>query len=348
MDELYLKKAERTVVFSPENPTGEKGGGSRGKPNEKLRPCIDVAPGETVVLADTDGPGCVRSIWMGGSIHWNFILRIYWDDQPYPSVECPLSAFFGYTYCENIRDDEGRFPALNSALLAVAPIRGMNAYFPMPFRKHCRITLENRSPEATRTSYYTITMTLGELPEDAMYFHATYRQSRPNRPNEAHVILDGVEGEGRFLGVTLASGTNGSNGCWVEGEAKMYIDGDEYPSVNYTGTEDYFGGSYAFGYDSALGKYQPFSGLYSGMFAVMTGNGAGRYSYQPRFMLYRFHVPDPIRFRHDFRMDLQNMYFTPHGHTSRRDDYASVAYWYQTLPSLPLKPLPEDGELDMT
>lgn len=126
----------------------------------------------------------------------------------------------------------------------------------------------------------------------------------------------------------------------------MYIDGDSHPSINYTGTEDYFCGSYAFGYDNArLEKYTPYSGQYAGMFAVLGGH-VEHYRYQPRFMMYRWHVPDPIFFDRDFRMTLQHMHFTPHGHRPRRDDYASVAYWYQTLPSAPLAPLPPDEEIE--
>lgn len=320
-----------TYAFSPENPTGSRDGGSKGQDWEKLHPCIGIEPGKTLELINTDGPGIIRSMWFGGHISQHLILRIYWDHQDSPSVEVPLGAFFGYGYPDSVKSSDGRFPTLNSAMILVAPCRGMNCYWPMPFNKHCRMTLENRSPQDTLVTYYTITVDKGAIPSDSGYFHACYRQQRPVANKQAYTIIDNIEGEGHFAGVALFVGTNGANGCWVEGEAKFYIDGETYPSINYTGTEDYFCGSFAFGYDSELGMYQPYSGLYAGMYAVL-GNDINRYSYQPRFMLYRWHIPDPICFQKSLRMTLQNMHFTPHGHKSRRDDYSSTAYWYQTKP----------------
>lgn len=337
----------KNFAFSPENPTGAREGGSKDKPWEKNHPNICVKPGETLTLVDVDGPGRIQSIWFGGDITANFIIRMYWDGQEYPSVEAPLPAFFGYAFAENVHDQEGKFPMLNSAMVMVAPCRGMNCYWPMPFRKHCRITLTNRAPKAEKWTYYMITGAYEDVPEDAMYFHATYRQSLPTPKDGVYTVLDGVKGCGHLAGVALFTATNGSNGCWLEGETKMYIDGDQYPSINYTGTEDYFCGSYAFGYDEPeLGRYQQYSGLYAGMFAVL-GDRENHYNYQPRFMMYRWHVPDPICFDESIRVVIQNMHFTPHGCRPRRDDYSSTAFWYQELPGAPLKPLPEDEEMEI-
>lgn len=144
------------------------------------------------------------------------------------------------------------------------------------------------------------------------------------------------------MGVTLATGMNGNNTCWVEGEARMYIDDDKYPSIHYTGTEDYFCGSYGFGNDVQIKSYQTYSGLYSGMYAIY-GDNREFYNGQQRFLLYRFHIVDPIHFETKFRMTLDNMGWTG----PRYDDYTSCAYWYQTLPSAPLKPLPSDKEMIM-
>ncbi|MBQ2712289.1 MAG: DUF2961 domain-containing protein [Clostridia bacterium] len=339
----------RTFAASSENLTAEKGGGSRGSAIEKCNPYTVARPGETLTLLDIDGPGTVQHIWLGGVTGWNMILRIYWDNQENPSVEAPVSAFFGYPYYENVRNVDGAFPTLNSALISVMPCRGFSCFFKMPFKKHCRITLENRSEKQERMIYYTITGVLGEVPEDTLYFHASYRQALPHKAGDAYVFVDGIEGKGNFIGVTLGAGLNGTNGCWVEGEIKMYIDGDEYPSINYTGTEDYFCGSYAFGYDM-IKKYQPYTGLYSGCFAIMGGEIADRsvsdYNVQPRFMAYRWHVPDPIVFEKDFKMTMLNMGFRPDGiNYGRRDDLVSVAYWYQNLTDKPLAPLPSDREI---
>ena len=346
-----LPRKGRTFAASSENPTAKKGGGSKGSDVEKLNPCTFLAPGETLTLLDIDGPGTVRQMWMGGVPSWHFILRIYWDGSENPSVEAPLPSFFGYAYYDNVRDINGNFPTLNSALISVAPCRGFSCYFKMPFKKHCKITVENRSKHDCRNLYYTITGNLEEVPEETLYFHASYRQSLPVTAGKAHTIIDGIEGHGNFLGVTLATGINGNNGCWVEGEAKMYIDGDIYPSINYTGTEDYFCGSYAYGYDM-IGKYQPFSNLYAGCFAIMGGEikdrSVSNYNVQPRFMSYRWHVPDPIHFEKDFKMTLLNMGIKPHDETfGRRDDMISVAYWYQNLTNKPLAPLPSDEEVSL-
>lgn len=346
MEDITRITKSTTFAFSPENYTGKKDGGSTGKPWEKLRPCISVKPGDTAILADTDGPGVIQSMWFGGYNGWNFILRIYWDGQDYPSVETPLNAFFGYGFYNTHTDATGKFPTLNSAAVLVAPCRGMNCYWQMPFRKHCKITLENRSPREEYCSYYTITGQKTEVSEDCAYFHASYRQERPVALNQEYTVIDGICGTGQYVGTALFAGINGNNGCWVEGEAKMFIDSNEYPSINYTGTEDYFGGSYAWGYDAELGRYQSFSGQYVGMYAVI-GDDKSRYNSQPRFMAYRWHIADPIHFSSDFRMTLQNLGNFAYGQRSRRDDYATVAYWYQTLPSVPLKPLPDDEALDM-
>lgn len=346
-DSIDIIRPYSSFSFSPENTTGEKSGGSRGKPWQKVRPYLVVKPGETITLAEIDGPGKIQSLWFGGDTGPYFILRIYWEGQSEPSVECPLSAFFGYGYNENVIDAEGNFPTLNSAMVLVAPCRGLNCYWPMPFRKHCLITLENRSPAESHGTHYQVTGIRGPVPEDAGYFHASYRQEKPHKPDDAYVVIDGIQGRGHYAGTSLFAGVNGPNGCWVEGEAMMYIDGDEYPTINYTGTEDYFCGSYGFAYDNAtIAKYTTYSGHFVGMYAVL-GSPAQHYGYQPRFMMYRWHIPDPIYFEKDFRMVLQNMRFTPYGHRPRYDDLASVAYWYQTLPAAPLKTLPPDEELDV-
>ena len=125
----------RTFAFSAENPTGTRGGGGRGGDCTKLSPTVVIPAGETVTLVDIEGPGIIQNMWFTGYVGHSFILRIYWDDQAHPSVEAPLSAFFGCAYDENFVDRDGRYPVLNSAMLLVAPGRGYNCYFEMPFRR---------------------------------------------------------------------------------------------------------------------------------------------------------------------------------------------------------------------
>lgn len=338
---LYRIKNRQSFGFSAENPTGQKNGGTKGKDCEKLRPCIQIAPGETVTLCDTDGPGMITHIWFTGYVGHSFVMRIYWENEEFPSVEAPISAFFGCAYDENFKDRDGNYIVLNSAKILTAPGRGFNSYWEMPFAKHCRITMENRGKKE-ETLYYMISGWYGEIPQDAGYFHAAYRQEHPVTKGRAYTIIDGIEGRGCFAGVTLATGMNGNNTCWVEGEAKMYIDDDQYPSMNYTGTEDYFCGSYGFGNDIILNHYQTFSGMYTGLFAIM-GDNREFYNGQQRFLLYRFHEKDPVYFSKNFKMTIDNLGWTG----PRYDDYTSVAYWYLEKPSKLAKGLPSDEEMVM-
>ena len=147
---------DQTFAFSAENPTGTRGGGSRGGDCTKLSPTVKIGPGETVTLVDVTGPGLIQNMWFTGYVGHSFIIRMYWDDQPDPSVEAPLSAFFGCAYDENFVDRDGRYPVLNSAVMLVAPGRGYNCFFEMPFKKRCRITMENRGDKA-QDLYYIIT-----------------------------------------------------------------------------------------------------------------------------------------------------------------------------------------------
>ena len=338
---LYRIKNRQSFGFSAENPTGQKNGGTKGKDCEKLRPCIQIAPGETVTLCDTDGPGMITHIWFTGYVGHSFVMRIYWENEEFPSVEAPISAFFGCAYDENFKDRDGNYIVLNSAKILTAPGRGFNSYWEMPFEKHCRITMENRSKKE-ETLYYMISGWYGEIPQDAGYFHAAYRQEHPVTKGRAYTIIDGIEGRGCFAGLTLATGMNGNNTCWVEGEAKMYIDDDQYPSMNYTGTEDYFCGSYGFGNDIILNRYQTFSGMYTGLFAIM-GDNREFYNGQQRFLLYRFHEKDPVYFSKNFKMTIDNLGWTG----PRYDDYTSVAYWYLEKPSKLAEELPSDEEMVM-
>ena len=352
---IALAKHGRSRAINAENPHGEKGKGGMAAshlgPSRKGSPCLnDIEPGATVTLAEMEGPGEINHIWITVDnkttdadcfVLRDLVIRMYWDDQEYPSVEAPLSAFFGCAYDENFVDRDGKYPVLNSAMMLVAPGRGYNSYFEMPFHKRARITMENRG-DKDEELFYIIAGAYQEIPAEAGYFHATYRQEHPVQKGRTYTIVDGIEGRGQFVGVTLATGMNGNNTCWVEGEARMYLDDDPYPSIHYTGTEDYFGGSYGFGNDIIIKSYQTFSGLYTGMYAIY-GDNREFYNGQQRFLLYHFHIADPIRFENKFRMTLDNMGWTG----PRYDDYTSVAYWYQTLPSAPLMPLPTDAEMCM-
>lgn len=338
---LYHLTDHETFGFSAENPTGTRGGGTRGGDCTKLSACIGIEAGQTVTLADTDGPGMITHIWFTGYVGHSFILRIYWDNAEFPSVECPLSAFFCCAYDENFKDRDGNYPTFDSAMMMVAPGRAYNSYFEMPFHKHVRITMENRSRD-TQTLYYMISGWHGKIDDNSGYFHAVYRQEHPVVKGRSYTVVEGIRGRGMFVGMSLAAGMNGNNSCWVEGEAKMYLDGDIYPTMNYTGTEDYFCGSYAFGNDIILNKYQTFAGQYAGLYAII-GDTQEMYNHQKRFLLYRWHVKDPVCFKESFTMKLDNLGWTG----PRYDDYTTVAYYYLDKPSALPHVLPQDDEMIM-
>ncbi|MEM4190464.1 MAG: glycoside hydrolase family 172 protein [Nitrososphaerota archaeon] len=316
-----------TRSISPENPTGEKGGGAKAEPTPenpasmlgrgwKVRPCITLESGKTTTIAEIEGCGVIQHIWLTVSevAYRACILRMYWDGEPDPSVEVPLGDFF---CCGH-----GLRYEVNSLPIAVNPVGGFNSYFPKPFRKKALITIENQGQSDIPGLYYQITYTLvPELPDPIGYFHAQWRMSMTRREHPEHVILDGVKGRGHYVGTFLAW-TQLSNGWWGEGEIKFYIDGDtDHPTICGTGTEDYVGGAWGFG-----GKTYstPFLGY------PLRKAEPGEV---PRHALYRFHILDPIRFRQDIKVTIQALGWWPnYKFQPLTDDIASTAYWYQTEP----------------
>ena len=342
-----LSRAQSRSI-SAENVTGAKGKGGMAVPEPgktaardlgqgwKVAPCVGIAPGETYVLADIEGPGAVQSMWMAGNWHPRFnILRIYWDDQDQPSVECPLGDFFGNAY--------GRYAQLTSQMVCVNPGRNsaLNCCWPMPFRKRCRITVENINTEAM-TLFYQINYALNDVPEDAAYFHAQFRRVNPLPYKDVCTILDGVKGWGHYAGTYLFWGVN-NNGWWGEGEIKFFMDGDgEFPTICGTGTEDYFLGAYNWDVD---GQYVPYCTPYAGMQVFRPD---GTYQSQHRHAMYRWHVPDPVRFEQDIRVTIQALGWRSGGrYLPMQDDISSVAYWYQTLPTAPFPALPDKDGLEI-
>ena len=322
-----------TRSISAENPTGAVAGGAHNVPDErsaasllgqgwKVRPCITLEPNTTTTLADISGPGVVQHIWITvrPEAYRSCVLRMYWDEEETPSVEVPLGDFFANVL--GLRYNVVSLP------VAVNPSGGFNCYWPLPFRKRAKITIENNYWEPIKGFFYQITYALGEVPEKAAYFHAQWRRSMTTREQPEHVILDGAQGQGHYVG-TVLGWDQFSNGWWGEGEIKFYLDGDEgLPTICGTGTEDYFGGAWGFGETFSA----PFSGypLWRKEEACIPQHG-----------LYRWHVLDPIRFQTDLRVTIQalgwwlNQKFEP-----LTDDISSVGYWYQREPHAPFPALP--------
>jgi hypothetical protein len=349
MGNLARLSDAKTRSISPENFTGEKGQGGMATDGTgagpardlgqgwKVSPSVVIQAGETFTLADINGPGAIQQIWMTPTGTWRHsILRIYWDDQKIPSVECPVGDFFAMGW--------GEYAPLSSLAVCVNPGSAFNCYWEMPFRKRCRITMTNIA-EQDMVLYYQINYTLTDVPEDNGYFHAQFRRVNPLPYKDVYTILDGVEGRGQYVGTYMAWGVN-NNGWWGEGEIKFYMDGDEtFPTLCGTGTEDYFCGSYNFE-NQRTHEYEAFTTPYAGLHQIIRPNGL--YRSQQRFGLYRWHILDPIRFRRDLRVTMQALgWRADRRYLPLQDDIASVAYWYQTLPTEPFPPLPTRDELEV-
>jgi hypothetical protein len=343
-----------TRSISAENPTGEKGRGGTAIPDSvesysrelgqgwKVSPCINIPARQTVNLADIQGSGAIQHIWMtmAPSLWRRLALRFYWDDETSPSVEVPVGDF----YCNGwgVRCNIASLP------VAVNPAGGFNCYWEMPFHRRARITIENLSPDEANDFFYQIDYALTDVPADLAYFHAQWRRSDPVKPMEVHTLLDGVRGQGHYVGTYLAWGVHNNN-WWGEGEIKFYLDGDStWPTICGTGTEDYFGGAWSF--ETPQGQYGLFSTPFLGLPQVIQPDGYNQS--QQRFGLYRWHIQDPIRFQKDLRVTIQDLGFrSPQGGKGRfyprRDDIASTVFWYQAEPHADFPSLPGLDDLEV-
>ena len=341
----------KTRSISPENFTGEKGKGgmatdgcmSKEAANLghgwKISPCIRIKPGETVTIAQISGSGMIRHIWMTGyKIVWRLgILRFYWDDSVVPSVECPIGDFFGSA-------EVNKLNPYHSLMTAVNPKNGLNCYWEMPFRRNCKITFENMS-QAEMTLFYQIDYLLGEVPENAGYFHAQFRRTNPVKRKEVYTIVDGIQGKGQYVG-TYMYWTVHSNDWWGEGEIKFYMDGDrEYPTICGTGTEDYFCGGDGF-LTQDNSKYLEYATPYVGFLKT---NPDRCLFPQQRFSMYRWHLTDPVYFEKDLRITIQDLGWASTdrslGYAALQDDISSVAFWYQMIPAEAMHSFPDAEEL---
>lgn len=288
-----------------------------------------IKPGETLVMADIPGPGIIQHIWLtfnearpnwlekGGSANpAEIVLRIYWDGYDQPAVESPLGDFFAAGF--------GTRSEIQSYPVAVEGGDGYNCYWPMPFRKRAKITATNEGGKNVRSFYYHIDyLKVDELPSDTGYFCAQYRQEFPEQAGKDYLILD-AEGRGHYVG-TVMSARSRSPFWFGEGDVRIYIDGDAKPTIQGTGTEDYF--LCAWGLNKCL---YPFFGC-----TYMSGDAD---DLGVRYTLYRWHILDPIRFQKSLRFEIEHTGWISadetetgkiDGHVEREDDLATVAFWYQ-------------------
>lgn len=344
----------KTRSISPENFTGSKGQGGMATEGTgaiaarelgqgwKISPSINIPGKRTATLARIDGPGALQHLWMTvHPSHWRqLILRCYWDNEESPSIEVPIGDFFCSGWCQRTN--------ISSLPVAVNPAGGFNSYWEMPFRKHALVTLENLSPDEVCGFYYQIDYTLTEVPDDLAYFHAQWRRSNPLPYREVHTLLEGVRGQGHYVGTYLAWGVH-NTGWWGEGEIKFYLDGDTvFPTICGTGTEDYFGGAWNFEYPE--GEYGIYTTPFLGLPQVIKPDGL--YQSQQRFGMYRWHVMDPIRFQEELRVTIQALGWRKDLENQRRylplqDDISSTVYWYQTEPHTPFPVISTLNQLEV-
>ena len=340
----------KSRAITAENKSGRKGRGGKERDGRKGMPCLrQFKKDQVYTFANIKGPGMIRHIWItvpntGPLKMRNLILRFYWDNQKTPSVEVPLSDFFGVCH--------GRTVPYESAFITMPEGKGFNCYFPMPFAKRAKLTISNETGEDAGMFFYQVDYTVGDaIDEECPYFHAQFRRDLNTKMKKDYVILDGVKGKGRYLGanIGLVDRFAGKGGVWWgEGEVKMYIDGDgKYPTICGTGAEDYIGSGWGLREFYAQEMGAPFI--------------KDRY-----ISCYRFHVRDPIYFNKDIKVTIQQIgndhipgsadpkgplgefikrgeYKKEHrsGQFERVDDMCSTAYWYQTLPTQPFGTFPD-------
>jgi hypothetical protein len=272
-----------------ENPTAARGSAGRSNKGRKGAAFAPLAAGETTTLLDLQGPGIVRRMWMTMSDRSPKMLRslridCYWDDSPTPAVSAPLGDFFLAMH--------GRMVTFENALFCSPEGRSFVCTIPMPFRSRARITLSNESDRPVSQLFYDVNCTL-EPVEDAWYFHAHFRRERPTTLGTDFTILPHVQGRGRFLGahVGLILPMVYDRSWWGEGEVKMFLDGDtEYPTLCGTGAEDYISSAYG-----------------QGTFKQALHGSTLADEKTRQWAFYRYHIPDPIVFKSDIRVTLQQI-----------------------------------------
>jgi hypothetical protein len=291
-----------------------------------------IKAGETLTVAELDGPGLITHIWFtiaheAKSYSRLMTLRIYWDGEEHPSVECPVGDFFGIGHGADQ-------PFMSLPIRVTSDGRARNCYWPMPFRKSARITVSNESDKPCRALYYYVDWQKhASLPADAAYFHAMYRQEFPCVMGRNYLLAD-IVGRGHYVG-TIQSVYHSSDGWYGEGDDFFFIDGEAEPSLRGTGTEDYFCDAWGFRQQDG-----PFYGT-----PLWEGGKTGA-----RGTAYRFHIPDPVVFKKSLHAEIEHKGSqsfadgTKNGFLERDDLMSSVALWYQTEPHKPWPALPAGPE----
>ena len=293
-----------------------------------------IAPGQSLEVFQSDGPGIITHIWYtinARSSHHlkELVMRVYWDGNPKPSVEVPVGDFFGLNL--------GEYFLYQSTFTNCSSVKALNSYFAMPFRRSARITITNDGTEKVDSFYSNIDYQIvPSLPDNALYFHAQYRQATPNIAikSDPEINLDGknnyvffeTKGKGQMMGVSFGVVQN-TDGWFGEGDEMIFIDDESKPAITGTGTEDYLNGAWDF-------NGVPFANLYNGAPYIAIAERAGG-----RYCLYRWHADNPVAFDRYLKHTIE------HGHANDRGDcFYSVGYWYQMEPYTNFPALPPVAE----
>ena len=299
----------------------------------------DLAPGESVVLLDTRGPGKITHLWMTlaespvhATVLRDLVLRMFWEDSPVPGVDVPLGDFFGLGHALPTQFYQHRKFRIASAPVAIGQNeKALNCYWPMPFQRAARVEIYNNGPLTLRLLYYHVDYEMGPQPAQSGLFHANFRQSNGHAgqmPDESYVNLDGkdnyvlleTEGRGHYLGCFFYIDTN-MRCWWGEGDDMIFIDHSALPAIYGTGSEDYFNNAWGYG--------EPFSHPYYGA-PLLAKHAGGEFS-----TLYRFHLPDPVHFKKHIKVTMECWWLQ-----TQTVNLASVAFWYQDQPMTAREPLP--------
>jgi hypothetical protein len=290
-------------------------------PGRKGAPSRRIEPGETVQLCDIQGPGTIRHIWLTTArepvVQRACVVRAWWDDQEHPSIECPLGDFFGFAH--------GKIMPYDSAVHSVGPTGGRNIWLPMPFVKRAKMTFTNDG-EKPVPLYYQIDYTIGDKhPDDVGRLHVLFRRENPTTEKKDFELLPQRTQKGRFIGSVIGIRNLHPQQWWGEGEVKIYMDGDtEFPTICGTGSEDYVGLAWGI-------QQTPF--LYNGC-SLDQPNSELRF-----ISMYRWHLPDPVAWRKEARITIQQIAWK-NGLAETSDDWCCATFWYEPTPSAPLSEMP--------
>jgi hypothetical protein len=282
-------------------------------------------PGQSVNMPILEGPGVITHIWMTSHAGWvgelnALSLRIYWDGNKEPGVEVPLGDFFAV--------GQGKPAVVESVPVQVSPTGALTCYWRMPFRKSARIVVTNDNPDRSAGLYWQVDwVQVPEVPPETPYFYARYRQEYPAAAGRDYMIAD-LEGRGQYVGSVL-SVTLAQDGWFGEGDDFFSIDGEKVPSLQGTGSEDYFNDAWGF---------RPRTGHWFGQ-PRWQGDSAGDSG-----VAYRWHLPDPVSFTKSLKVAIEHKgnraEDTEGFYLERPDFFSSVAFWYQQGEPKPFGKLP--------